>query len=242
VSDTNKKITDYSGHENLELMAQTHKFNDWMYNETSISLKGDILEVGSGLGTFSKKIIHDFPLSHITLTDVSPNYVNELKKIFHNERISVHKLDLNSETDYNEIGYERFDSVIAINVLEHVKNDEFALQQLYKMLKKGGTLSLLVPCHKFLFNVIDESVGHFRRYTKQELTYKIKKTGFSIDKMHYFNILGMIGWYINGNLAKNPKVNPKASIILDATVPLSKVVEKLSGKSIGLSMICHLRK
>jgi len=85
-------------------------------------------------------------------------------------------------------------------VEEHIKNDELALGFLYKMLRKGGKLILLVLCHKFLYNVIDESIGHWRRYTKSELISKIMKTKFRIEKIFYFNVLGMIGWYLNGNI------------------------------------------
>ena len=56
----------YTGHENLELMSASHRFNDWMYKEILPSLRGDILEIGSGIGTFSEKLIKDFPHSSLT--------------------------------------------------------------------------------------------------------------------------------------------------------------------------------
>lgn len=238
----NDKVVDYSGHENLEILAHSYNFNNWLYQEIISGLKGDILEVGSGIGTFSEKMIHDFPDSKITLTDISDSYVNKLQKKFSNDRISVCKLDLNQKSHYENIGYEKFNSIIAINVLEHVQNDEYALSQLYQMLKKNGVLILLVPLHKFLFNVIDEKVGHFRRYSEKDLKFKIKKTQFTIDKMFCFNLIGIIGWYINGNLAKSSSVNSTAIKILDKLTPILKISERIIGKKIGLSLICFLRK
>jgi len=235
-------LSEYSGHENLKEIAISENFNEWLYQEVSKPLFGNILEVGSGLGTFSKRIIDDFPKSKITLTDVSIEYVNQLKEKFSKENILVHKLDLNSKSDFEDIGYEQFDSIIAINVLEHVENDEFALQQLHKMLKKNGILVVLVPCHKFLFNVIDSHIGHFRRYTKKDLEKKIKESNFKIDKIFYFNMLGIIGWYINGNLCKNPQVNPKSLKFFDKMVPVLGMLEKALHKKIGLSLICYLKK
>ncbi len=242
------KIVYYSGHENLEIVSQSNRFNNWMYNEILPGLKGDVLEVGSGIGTFSQKIIRDLPLSHITLTDISLPYVKKLEERFsksnnnNTNNISTYKLDLNCKADYEKIGYERFDSIIAINVLEHVEDDIFALQQLYKMLKNEGILIILVPCHKFLYNVIDTNVGHFRRYTKKDLELKIRKTRFSIERMFYFNMVGIIGWYVNGNIAKNPKINSNACKLFDRIVPLLKNVEEKTGKKIGLSIICYLKK
>jgi len=223
-------------------MAQSHNFNNWMYEEIFPVLHGDILEIGSGLGTFSEKIIKDFPNSSITLSEISTNYLEMLKKKFQSQKISIFKLELNSKTDYDKIGYEKYDSIFALNVLEHVKNDEFALEQLYKMLKRNGKLVLLVPCHKFLYNKIDENVGHYRRYTKNELKSKIFKTKFKIEKMIYFNMLGIIGWYINGNLFHDSEVNPSAAKLFEKIVPIEKFIEKIFGRPTGLSIICYLKK
>ena len=103
-----------------------------------------------------------------------------------------------------------------MNVLEHIENDVFALRQLYKMLKKDGMLIILVPCHKFLYNIIDTQVGHFKRYTKKDLESKIRNTQFTIDSIFYFNLLGIIGWYMNGSLAKNPKIDGIAPRIFES--------------------------
>src|SRR5919198_3629845 len=181
---------EYSGHNNLEFCAQSHCFTNWLYNEVSAGLKGDVLEIGSGIGTFSEKIIRDKPLtSHVMLTDIAPSYIEALTKKFssnnnnNNNNVSVSRLDLNRNEDYEKIGYGKFDSILGLNVLEHVENDEFALQQLYRMLKDEGTMVLLVPCHKFLYNVLDKKAGHFRRYTKKELEYKVSKTRFIIQRI-----------------------------------------------------------
>lgn len=233
----------YTGHENLELMSDSHRFNDWMYEEISSSLYGDILEIGSGIGTFSEKLTRDFPNSNLTFTDISSMYVELLKKKFSsNGSVVVYRLDLNERIDYERIGYKKFDSILAVNVLEHVENDEFALAQLYDMLKEKGTLIVLVPCHKFLYNIIDKNISHYRRYTRKELEYKVRKTGFVIDKTFYFNTVGMIGWYLNGNLFKKPKVSRTGVKILDTVVPVLKYTERIFGKRIGLSIICTVKK
>jgi SAM-dependent methyltransferase len=240
---SNDELYQYFGHDNLESVSQMARFNDWMYKQVSPALKGDVLEVGSGIGTFSEKIVSDLPHSQITLTDISPFYLKELEKRFSgNSNISVCKLDLNCKTDYDLVGYAKFDSILATNVLEHIENDVFALRQLYKMLKKDGMLIALVPCHKFLYNVIDTNVGHFRRYTKKDLEFKIRKTHFTIDRIFYFNIVGIIGWYVNGSLAKNPKIDGIAPKIFDRLVPVLAYIERLLHKKIGLSIVCYLKK
>jgi len=235
-------MSEYVGRENLETVANSKNFNNWMYEEIFPALKGDILEIGSGKGTYSKRIIRDFPESQITLTEIDLEYLKNLEKEFSLKNVKVSKLDLNNKDDFEKIGYEKFDTIFGLNVLEHVKDDEFALSQLYKMLKKNGNLVILVPTHKFLFNVIDEDVGHWRRYTKKELKMKLKNANFKVEKMFSFNFLGIIGWYINGNLCKNPQVNPSATQIFDKIIPIEKHLERLLGKKIGLSIISYSKK
>ncbi len=108
--------------------------------------------MGSRIGTFSKKIIRDLPNSNITLTDVSWHYVKQLEQQFcnSNNRVSSCKLDLNCKEDYEKIGYEEFDSIIAINVLEHVEHDEFALQQLCELPPVIDRMASLVEKNRVL--------------------------------------------------------------------------------------------
>lgn len=238
---------DYVGHTNLETISENHRFNDWMYNQIKTRLEekmGNILEVGSGLGTFSEKIFRDMgSSSHLMLTDFSTRYVQSLKTRYSSfQNVSVDRMDLNNREEYSKIGYGKYDSIIALNVLEHVRDDVLALQELYKMLKNGGILIVLVPCHKFLFNVIDEKLGHYRRYTKKELLCKINETNFTVVCMHYFNTAGMVGWFFNGNLLKNAEINRTASRWFDRLVPVLNCLDRITSNITGLSLICCLKK
>jgi 2-polyprenyl-3-methyl-5-hydroxy-6-metoxy-1,4-benzoquinol methylase len=238
---------DYVGHANLETISTNYRFNDWMYKQIKTRLEekmGNILEIGSGLGTFSEKILRDMgSSSHLMLTDFSTRYVQSLKTRYSSfQNVSVDRLDLNSREEYSKIGYGKYDSIIALNVLEHVKDDLLALQELYKMWKNGGILIILVPCHKFLFNVIDEKLGHFRRYTKKELRRKINKTNFTVACMHYFNTAGMVGWFFNGNVLKSAEINRSASKWFDILVPVFNCLDRITYNITGLSLICCLRK
>ena len=110
------------------------------------------------------------------------------------------------------------------------------------MLKKNGTLIILVPANKFLYNVIDKSIGHWRRYTKNELKNKLIVNNFKIEKIFSFNILGIFGWFLNGNVFKKSEINKNASSIFDKLIPIMKVIEKYSGRPFGLSVICYCKK
>jgi 2-polyprenyl-3-methyl-5-hydroxy-6-metoxy-1,4-benzoquinol methylase len=238
---------DYSGHANLEIISENSRFNDWMYKHIKAGLKeknGNILEIGSGLGTISEKIIRDMgPSARIALTDVSTTYVQSLKiKYSSFKNVSVSRMDLNIKEEYSKFGYEKYDSIVAINVLEHIRDDLLALREIYKMLTKGGTLIILVPCHKFLYNIIDKNIGHYRRYTKKELYDKIKETNFTTVCMHYFNMMGVIGWCLNGNVLKNGGISPVASRWFDRLVPVLDYLDRITFNRMGLSLVCQFKK
>ena len=234
---------DYVGHKNLEIISSGRQFNNWIYDKILRRLGGNVLELGSGLGVFSEKITRDMSNSEIMLTDKSALYLNNLEKKFANRtNVTVNKLDLELITDYEEIGYDKFDTIVAINVLEHVKNDDFVFEQLYKMLKRNGTIILLVPSYKFLYNHIDLAIGHERRYTKKELQTKIDKYQFIIEDIQSFNLAGLFGWYVNGNLLQNSAISTLAVRLFDSLVPFWKLLDHITFNKIGLSIICYLRK
>jgi 2-polyprenyl-3-methyl-5-hydroxy-6-metoxy-1,4-benzoquinol methylase len=234
---------DYAGHKNLEIISSSRQFNSWVYEKVIGRLYGSVLEVGSGLGVFSEKIVRDMSRSEIMLTDKSFSYLRNLEKKFANRtNVTVYSLDLECTTDYQKIGYEKFDTILAINVLEHVENDEFVFGQLYRMLRKNGTIILLVPSYKFLYNHIDLAIGHKRRYTKKELQTKIQKCQFIIEEIQSFNLAGILGWYVNGNLLQNPTISTRAVTLFDHLVPFWKLLDYITLKKIGLSIICYLRR
>jgi SAM-dependent methyltransferase len=166
-SDSGKKI--------LENLAGAKKFTAWLYEKLKPYFKtGNILEIGSGNGTYSEKIIKDFSASHIFLSDLDQELLSALKNKFsNNTNISLLKLDIARRDSFNFFP-SGIDTAVAINVLEHVKQDTEALKNIYDRLNAGGRFIVLVPAHKFLYNAIDKAVGHYRRYSRQELEDKAR--------------------------------------------------------------------
>lgn len=96
----------YTGHESLELSRDKGKdLSNWMYEQFKDHIRGDILEIGSGLGIYSEKLVHDFPSSKIILSDISQEYVNSLKPRFPNADVTL--LDLNNEEHFKQIGKKK---------------------------------------------------------------------------------------------------------------------------------------
>lgn len=231
------------GDQNLVVIDQTSNFTNWMYEEIKPYLGGNILEIGSGLGTYSKKVIRDFPQSKIWLSDIDKDYLEKLKDQFCRlPHVYTRKIDLNNPHDFENFP-KKFNSIFALNVLEHVSDDIAAIKQLSRLLSPNGKLIFLVPAHKILFNCIDEAVGHCRRYDKQEIVEKIAQTDFKIKKLFYFNFFAIFGWFINGNILKKPALNESAMKFFDKLVPTFKIFERNFLRKIsGISLIVILEK
>jgi SAM-dependent methyltransferase len=231
------------GDKNLLAMDSAVNFSNWMYQEIKPFLSGNILELGSGIGTYSEKVIGDFKESTVVLSDIDENYIRNLKTRYQsNKKVVVKEIDLNKPEDFKNINVN-INSVFALNVLEHIEDDIAALNNIYNVLEAGGKLIILVPAHKILFNCIDKAVGHYRRYSKQDIVNKVKQTKFENMKFYYFNFAAMPGWYVSGSIFKQAKISEGAVGIFDKIVPILKPVEKyILLRKLGMSLIAVLSK
>jgi len=231
-----------TGKDILVSLDQAHNFTEWLYGEIKPFINGSMLEIGSGLGNYSEKLLRDFPNNHIVLSEIDQFYCQHLHQKFSDHKnLEIKSIDLENPIINNQID-ESFDSAIALNVMEHIKDDVTAFKYVYDTLKPGGAFIVLVPAHNFLFNTIDQAVGHFRRYNTSLMKQAISKTSFIIEKSFYFNFLSIFGWFINGTIFKKNTINEGALGFFDALVPIIKICERvLLRKKLGISLIVVLR-
>jgi len=223
----------------LEVIAKADRFNRWMYGQFKHQLKGEILEIGSGIGNISQLVIEEG--NSITLSDYNEEYCENLKKKFsqHNnvrEVISIDLLDLGFQNKYSSYK-EMFDSIFLLNVIEHIENDQLAVKNCNYLLKPGGHLILLAPAYSWLYCTFDKQLGHYRRYSLKQLKDLLKKEGFSILSGSYFNFTGVAGWLLFGKIMNKKMLSSGEMSAFNKIVPLAKVVDKLLGKTTGLSII-----
>jgi len=231
------------GEENLEIVGQYDRFNDWMFEEIADDVQGDVLEVGSGLGTISQRILHHKKTKKVVLTDISKNYVSRLKKKFTQKNVKVTSLDLGRAADFKKFKKNSFDTIVCLNVLEHVKDEVFAMENMKELLRKNGKIIILVPAYSVLYNELDKAVLHFKRYHKKDIKHLEKRVGMSVVKMFHFNFFSIFGWFLNGTVLKKGTVSTGAMGLLDTCIPLFKLFEKyILRKTIGLSLIAIFQK
>ena len=208
----------------LEVTAKQDKYVNWMYSKIKPYIKGNVLEVGSGIGTFSEKIIEDTN-GGVYLTDIRTDLLKLLKKKFKQERVKILYLDLNHLREFVKLGI-RFDTIVSINVLEHIEEDRTCMWLLKCLLNKGGRIVMYVPCNKFLFCHLDVEEGHFRRYSKRELEELASESGLKIEKAFWFNLFGIPARYIIGNILGVSKSPSKSFGFYNLMTPIFKFIEE----------------
>ncbi|MDQ5954187.1 MAG: hypothetical protein QG583_115 [Patescibacteria group bacterium] len=231
------KTIKYKGVATLEVLEDAKNYNNWIASELRPFIKFPSLEIGSGIGNLSKYFITH---GSMTLSDNDKGLVSFLKKVFISKKnVSVKYIDIekniNTKSTYN--------SLFAINVLEHIKNHKVAVKNMNKLLKINGMLVLLVPAKKNAFTTLDKELGHYRRYEKNELKKLITSCGFSIEKIYYFNIVGLLSWKIRALIEKESvSLKPYQIKIFDSIVPALKIVENIVRPPMGISLIVIARK
>ena len=177
----------------------------------------------------------------LVLSDIRDNYCAFLKARFESEESleEIIKLDLvHPEFDQkyaNLLG--TFDGLFALNVVEHIKDDVLAIANAKKLLRTGGRLVILVPAYQALYNSLDKALEHYRRYNKTSLSVLFETNDLKIERKYHFNFMGIFGWFVSGKLQKNETLPTGQMKLFNSLVPASKIIDKITLNSIGLSVV-----
>jgi len=225
----------------LEIMIQAKNYRNWMYRRLAPSIGQRILEVGAGIGNFTEMFL-DREL--IVPSDKYQSCVEYLKtRLNTNSKVVPLQLDLENPAADQNLADFSFDTVICLNVLEHVQDDLRALSYMHSVLAPAGRLVLLVPAFQFLYGSVDRAIEHHRRYTKKDLIPKMRQTGFKIENAFYMNVIGMFGWFWNNRIMKIEEENSDQIGLFDHYIaPWAERIERLVPPPFGLSLIAIGRK
>jgi SAM-dependent methyltransferase len=230
---------DKEGLSTLETIARADKFNRWMFETIYPFCKGRILEIGSGIGNISQFFLNEN--ASVTLSDIRENYCNQLKVRFSDSNTLEDVLLINLTDPEFEAKYrhyeKRFDTVFALNVVEHIQDDVLALKNCKFLLKDGGTLLILVPAFQSLYCGFDLELGHYRRYTRKTLRRVYEENQFQIEYSRYFNAMGILGWIFSGKILKKKTIPEGQMGIYNKLVPVFRIIDKIFLQIIGLSVI-----
>lgn len=229
---------DTYGHAILHSMSGAHRFNRWMAEMIKPWVGDEVLEIGAGMGNMSQTLL---PRKSYVATDVDKIYLDYLANLFNGTpRVTVARLDIYDDAAFAAYK-DRFDTVVCLNVLEHIRDDERALRNMFQSLRSGGRLCLLVPRDPALYGTLDKALDHYRRYTTDEAEAKLKAAGFSVDKTFTFNRAVVPAWYINSRVLKKKTFNKFQLKVFDSLVWFWRLVDRILPWQ-GVSLVAIARK
>jgi SAM-dependent methyltransferase len=224
---------DPTGAATLErLAADAPRYNRWLTERVAPWVGRRVLEIGAGIGNMAEYFLDR---ERLVLAEPEPEYRARLASRFaghaHVAVVPVRLPDVDIR-----LSAERLDTVICLNVLEHVEADEAALAGMRSLLQPGGRLVLLVPALPSIYGTLDSALGHYRRYGARELREKMTAAGLRLVRLEYFNLAGVPGWWFTGRLLRRTII-PRGSLRLyDALVPLFRL-ERFLPWRLGQSLI-----
>lgn len=233
---TDKTGVDYQGRD-LEAMSAAVNYHQWILDEIAPFLGDSVAEVGAGIGSVSEmllargvKRLASFEPSSQMFTLLAKNLQSESRARAINDFFSP------------RYAAEQFDSVVYLNVLEHIPEDGKELAGAIECLRPGGHLIIFVPALQWLYSDFDKEVGHFRRYTLGGLQSIVEGAGFNVVRARYFDIAGVLPWYLNFVLMRNTMGKGSVAIYDKIVVPVMKRVESLLSPPVGKNVLLIARK
>jgi len=227
---------DPAGAETLAIMSAAPQYNRWQYDVVAPFIGRRVLEVGSGIGTMSREIV-DAGRDLVVVTDTDAWYRDHLRQRFaaHPE-VQVDSLTLPDPDAPDRLRHHRLDTIIALNVVEHIEDDVGTLRTMAGLLAPGGRVVILVPALKAIFGTLDEELGHFRRYSRSTLRRAFTEAGLRVETMFWYNRVGVVGWWLNARVRRVTRIPIDQLKAFDRLVPLLRW-ERLVPLPFGQSLV-----
>ena len=228
----------------LEAMSFAVNYHRWIFEEMSGYLGNDVVEVGAGIGSFSEMLLEQKPrtLSLVEPSGLYPQLEARFARATNGTRVGTYNAIFAEVAD--EIAtLSQPDSIIYINVLEHIEDDRGELALMHTTLGPGGRCLIFVPALQQLYGNFDRLLGHYRRYTKRDLEQKCRDAGFKILFSKYFDVAGVLPWFVKYRLLKSEEIGGSAVDMYDRfVVPLFKKIETTVAPPIGKNILLIAEK
>jgi len=231
-----KNVDHYFG-KDLEAMTFADNYHRWVFAEFLPYVGSAVAEVGAGVGNFSRLIL-ETRIGSLMAFEPSGNMYPVLQETLSTDSRATAINGFFGKVDAGE----SFDSIFYVNVLEHIEDDAAELAAVRNSLKPDGHLLIFVPALPWLYSELDRQVGHFRRYTKKNLVSLVQAAGFHVVSARYFDMAGIIPWYINFTLLKNSISGGGVALYDRLVVPAMRVIEGLVRPPIGKNVLLVAQK
>lgn len=225
----------------LEHLKEARGLTDWMFEQFEQDVRGRVLEVGAGIGTFTERLMSR-PVDHVLAMEPYEPCVAVLEAEFSgNEQVTVIAEALPGAPSL-EAEKGNVDFILCQNVLEHIEDDSGAMGAMAATLKPGGNLFLLVPANPRLYGPLDKAYEHFRRYTKPLVRDRVLGAGLELDDLYSFNALGIPGWWVQNRRGPSAEISSGSLKAYEMLLKAWKPIERRWRPPTGLSVVARAHK
>jgi 2-polyprenyl-3-methyl-5-hydroxy-6-metoxy-1,4-benzoquinol methylase len=222
----------YEGNE-LELFQHAKHWKKYFSKQIKPHIKGTVLEVGAGIGATTRLLNDGTAKSWLMLEP------DEKMSLILKGKMEANELATNCllQTGTINLVTSTFDTIIYIDVLEHINTDTEELHKAAGLLNAGGHIIVLSPAFQFLYNPFDKAIGHYRRYNKKRLR-TVTPAGLQLVSSRYYDSIGFFAALMNKLFLRKKYPTLKQVLFWDNwMIPVSKVTDKLFFHRFGKSII-----
>jgi SAM-dependent methyltransferase len=227
--------------DDIEQLGSANHFFNWVLEEFHPYLRGQVLEVGAGTGTITRKLVDRYPDITVTALEPAENMIGGLEAYAAlHPRVKVHRQTLANYV----VPAGGFDAAVYLNVLEHIAEDQVELARAAAALRSGGALLVFGPAHEWLYADLDYKAGHYRRYSLRQLRSLVTAAGFEIVSLRYFDVFGALPYWFVYRLLRHNDIPGSTMWAYDRlVVPTSRLLQRLvRSPPFGKNVILVARK
>lgn len=223
----------------LGKMSAATRYFAWQKRLASPYLGSRIVEAGCGIGNFTETLKDR---ESVLSVDAEECCIERHHRRFqHCRNIRTELMDA-CAPEFRTLASFRPDTVVCLNVMEHIAEDQLALSNIAAILPAKGKVILLVPAFQALYGPTDEKQGHHRRYRKADLAALAQRTNLKVVKLHYLNSAGFIGWWINSKTGRDELSESQITIFDKLFVLSVSTLESLLHPPFGQSVFAVFEK
>jgi ubiquinone/menaquinone biosynthesis C-methylase UbiE len=222
-------------------MAAAVNYFAWQARLVKPELGQRVVEVGCGTGNFTRQLLDR---EAVLTLDSDADCIAENGRRFRDRgNVRAGICNASELSTFDEARNFQADSVVCLNVLEHIEDDRQALAGMASLLPTGGVIVLIVPAFRSLYGPIDHNLGHYRRYDRRSIKNLARDCELKVATIRYMNLVGFFGWWLNARILKREAQSELQISFFDRwIVPVASRLEGLLAPPFGQSLFVVLKK
>ena len=218
----------------LDVLSDLYNYNHWLFNKVRPFIRGRVCEVGCGTGNITQFLLN---MPEVVGIEPSSKPLERVRARFaHHLNLRFTACPLN-ECPNPDVPTGEFDTVVCMNVLEHIEDDVDALDRMRRLCSSRGRVVILVPAHMCIFGQLDRAVGHHRRYNRRSLQQVFERAGLRTTYSFYLNALGFFGWGLHSRILKRDQIAVDSGRLFNRLVPFLDAAERVIPPPFGQSVV-----